>query len=394
MNRLLCSYSLALLLLAFAGASVVAADEDAGRIVCSGNEPFWRLEAAQGSALLTRPGDSEPVERTYSGALVVLDWLDPGWLVWRGSAIDDASDVLVATMRAEQCIDSMAGDEGDAFDHRVLLSLPQEPALAGCCRVGLPPQEAAAEAASDDMPAVKPETDWSRYLPDLLPALQRCLFDAPVVIDRVVAAWPMNHGMAGVRAIDEEGAAHDCIASMDGGKIDMFDRAGDAMPGEGDPAFHPVRDQPPAIDSGRLEQVIDGEGALVGWLHYAASEPIEGGRLATDPTAVYEASWVVADIEGIGPIEGTDVSIQFNPLGTLSGHAGCNRFSGNAELGEGVVKIGPLASTKMACADPITDQELRFLDALTRAQAWRLEGGLLYFDAADGAPLLRFAAAE
>ncbi|MEX1108170.1 MAG: META domain-containing protein [Dongiaceae bacterium] len=396
MKRLLQAISPAFLVLALSGAIAPSAaeDEEGGRIVCSGNEPFWRLEAAQGSALLTRPGDPGPVEMTYSGAMVPLDWLDPGWIVWRGSAIDDAADVLVAAMRAEQCIDSMAGEEGEAFDHLVLLSLPQEPALTGCCRVGLLPEEVSAEAAPEDMPAVKPETDWSRYLPDLLPALQRCLLDAPVVIDRIVAAWPMNHGMAGVRVIDEEGAAHDCIASMDSAKIDGFDPAGDAMPGEGDPVFHPVRDQPPAIDSGRLEQVMDGEGALVGWLHYATSEPVEGGRVATDPAAVYEVSWVLEDIEGIGPIEGTDVSLRFNPLGTLSGHAGCNRVSGNAELGDGVVKIGPLASTKMACADPITDQELRFLDALTRAQVWRLDGGLLYLDAADGAPLLRFAAAE
>lgn len=396
MKRLLQAISPAFLVLALTGgiAPSEAEENEAGRIVCSGNEPFWRLEAAQGSALLTRPGDSEPVEKTYLGALIVLDWLDPGWLVWRGSAIDDASDVLVATMRAEQCIDSMAGEEGDTFDHRVLLSLPQEPALAGCCRVGLLPEEVAAEAATDDMAAVKPETDWSRFLPDLLPAVQRCLLDAPVAIDRVVAAWPMNHGMAGIRAIDAEGFAHDCIASMDGTKIDLFDAAGDAIPGEGDPVFHPVRDQPPAIDSGRLEQSVDSESALVGWLHYAASESVEGGRIATDPTAIYEARWVLADIEGIGTIEGTDVSLQFNPLGTLSGHAGCNRVSGNAELGEGVVKIGPLASTKMACADPIMDQELRFLDALPRAQVWRVEGGSLYFDAADGSPLLRFAVAK
>jgi hypothetical protein len=37
---------------------------------------------------------------------------------------------------------------------------------------------------------------------------------------------------------------------------------------------------------------------------------------------------------------------------------------------------------------------MRFLDALSRAQAWQLEKGVLLFLAADGAPLLRFVAAE
>jgi heat shock protein HslJ/uncharacterized membrane protein len=383
------------LLCALSGGIGTAAAEgdEPDRIVCSGNEPFWRLEAAQASALLTRPGDSDIDERVYSGALVPLEWLEPGWIVWRGTAVDDPADVLVAILRAEQCIDSMAGEEGEAFDHRILLSLPQEPALAGCCRVGLLPIDASAESVPTEKPT-KSDTDWSRYLPDLLPALQRCLLDAPVVLDRVVIAWPMNHDMAGVRAIDEDGVAHDCIAPTGGEAIDIFKPAGDAMPDEGEPTFYPVRDQPPVIESGRLGQVTDEDGALVGWLHYAVIQPVEGGRATTDPVAVYEQVWRLQDIEGIGPIEGIDATIQFNPLGTMSGHGGCNRFSGNAELGESTINVGPVASTKMACADPIDDQEMRFLDALSRAQAWQLEKGVLSFLAADGAPLLRFVAAE
>ena len=373
--------------------TAAAAGDEPDRIVCSGNEPFWRFDAAQASALLTRPGDSEIVERAYAGALVPLEWLEPGWIVWRGAAVDDSGDVLVAVLRAEQCTDSMAGEEGEPFDHRILLSLPQEPALVGCCRVGLLPIDASAEAVPTEKPT-KRDTDWSRYLSDLLPALQRCLLDAPVVLDRVVIAWPMNHGMAGVRAIDTEGVAQDCIVTVGGEAIDIFRPAGDAMPDEGEPTFYPVRDQPPVIETGHLEPVTDENGALVGWLHYATAQPVEGGRATADPVAVYEHIWRLQDVEGIGPIEGIDATVQFNPLGTLSGHGGCNRFSGNADLGEGTIKIGPVASTKMACADPIDDQEMRFLDALSRAQAWRLENGVLSILASDGAPLLRFMAAK
>jgi heat shock protein HslJ len=188
--------------------------------------------------------------------------------------------------------------------------------------------------------------------------------------------------------------AHDCITPAGGEAIDIFKPAGDAMPDEGEPAFYPARDRPPVTESGRLEQVTDENGALVGWLHYAAAQPVEGGRATTDPVAVYEQIWRLQDIEGIGTIEGIDTTIQFNPLGTVSGNGACNRFSGNADLGEGTIKVGPVASTQMACADPIDNQEMRFHDALSRAQAWQLENGALSFLAADGAPLLRFVVAE
>jgi hypothetical protein len=60
------------------------------------------------SALLSRPGRSEVEELALSGQLQRFDFLEPAWSVWRGRAVDDASRVLVATVRAETCLDTMA----------------------------------------------------------------------------------------------------------------------------------------------------------------------------------------------------------------------------------------------------------------------------------------------
>ncbi|MDR2893656.1 MAG: META domain-containing protein [Deltaproteobacteria bacterium] len=47
----------------------------------------------------------------------------------------------------------------------------------------------------------------------------------------------------------------------------------------------------------------------------------------------------------------------------------CNRFSGKAELDNGVLSAGPLAQTKMFCLDP-------YLDSLERMMPAMLEEGL------------------
>jgi heat shock protein HslJ len=229
-------------------------------IVCSGNEPFWRLDITADEGVLTRPTADGVTEQRYSGASTWLDWLQPGWQVWRGQSAGEAGDVLVATMRTEQCVDSMAGDEAGPFDYVVLLSMKDMPAVNGCCRVA-------------------PPTD-----------------------------------------------AMDATAS------------------------------------------------------------------APSPDALYGREWLLEDIAGAGVIDNLNSPIRFNPIGTTSGHAGCNRFTGSATIGAGSLDIGPLATTRRFCAEAVMGQEQRFLDALSKAETWQIgDDGLLRMSAADGSELLRFA---
>jgi heat shock protein HslJ len=64
------------------------------------------------------------------------------------------------------------------------------------------------------------------------------------------------------------------------------------------------------------------------------------------------------------PIDGTELTAVFTPDGQVSGNAGCNTFTGPYTLDGTSLTVGPLASTMMACDQPIMDQETQFLAAL------------------------------
>ena len=84
-----------------------------------------------------------------------------------------------------------------------------------------------------------------------------------------------------------------------------------------------------------------------------------------------------------------DVFIQFGGDGTVSGSGGCNRIGGQFEQSGTSIKIGPLFTTKKACAAPIMDVERRILNALETAR----ELGVSHFELKlmdeDGAALLK-----
>jgi heat shock protein HslJ len=68
--------------------------------------------------------------------------------------------------------------------------------------------------------------------------------------------------------------------------------------------------------------------------------------------------------------------------GRLSGSDGCNRVAGPYQLRGDVVTFGPIASTRMACAD-VRDIDRAFEEALGRATRLTIAGDQLQlFDAA------------
>jgi heat shock protein HslJ len=89
----------------------------------------------------------------------------------------------------------------------------------------------------------------------------------------------------------------------------------------------------------------------------------------------------------ISVLTGTTLTIKFDKDGNVSGNAGCNTFSGAYTLTGNQIKIGPLASTLMACSDPagIMDQESQFLTALQSAATYQIEGMVLELRNSDGA---------
>ena len=81
--------------------------------------------------------------------------------------------------------------------------------------------------------------------------------------------------------------------------------------------------------------------------------------------------WVVdsyANAPGsiVAPLPGTELDVVFG-IGNVAGSAGCNQFSGTYGTNGNVVRIGALATTRLACPDDVMAQETAFLEALQGA---------------------------
>jgi heat shock protein HslJ len=119
----------------------------------------------------------------------------------------------------------------------------------------------------------------------------------------------------------------------------------------------------------------------------AEMEPKQPAASMTDTT------WLLEEINGAGVIDGLNSPIEFQADGTVTGVTGCNRMTGKADIGPHTIRLGPLATTRRACAPAVMDQEQRYLEALHTARAWEIETGLLTLRNGDGVAVLVFAPA-
>ncbi len=89
----------------------------------------------------------------------------------------------------------------------------------------------------------------------------------------------------------------------------------------------------------------------------------------------------------ISPLEGTEITLDFSQDGKVSGMAGCNRYTASYSVDGQSIVIGPAASTKMMCLEPagVMEQESAFLQVLSTAATFRLEGDQLELRSGDGA---------
>ena len=82
-------------------------------------------------------------------------------------------------------------------------------------------------------------------------------------------------------------------------------------------------------------------------------------------------------------ISGTEQYVQFRE-GRVAGHSGCNRYTGGyVQQGE-TLKLGPLASTKMACSPERMDQEQAWFQMLDKVRGFEATHLVLKLKAADG----------
>jgi heat shock protein HslJ len=93
------------------------------------------------------------------------------------------------------------------------------------------------------------------------------------------------------------------------------------------------------------------------------------------------------------PVVGSILSIDVGADGTLAGSAGCNRYFGSFTVSGSTLTVGPLASTKMACAsDDLNTQETNFLAALEASTGWTVDSSGLTLTGPDGTTVTAVAA--
>jgi putative lipoprotein len=135
-----------------------------------------------------------------------------------------------------------------------------------------------------------------------------------------------------------------------------------------------------------------GDTVEVGLVRVAAGRPEPAAPGLAGPALVGPV-WVAEDIDRRGVIDNLQSHVRFWPDGRVEGSGGCNVFSGGYRLNGDQLEIGSdgfeVAITLRACPAAVMDQEARFMDALTRVRAWRVERGLLFLLDADGQTISR-----
>jgi heat shock protein HslJ len=101
-------------------------------------------------------------------------------------------------------------------------------------------------------------------------------------------------------------------------------------------------------------------GAIVACAHAAqsneAGNPLTGSR------------WQLQMLGPTAVLESAKPTLEFAPSDRVSGMGSCNRFNGTVTVSGKSITFGPLATTRMACADPINRQEATYFKALTEAE--------------------------
>lgn len=118
----------------------------------------------------------------------------------------------------------------------------------------------------------------------------------------------------------------------------------------------------------------------------AAGSALPGSEALAEGMA---GQWRAATIGGKAADPAVASTFELRGDGSVGGSAGCNRYSGQADVGDGALEIGPVAVTRMMCPPPQIEQETRFLEALATVVAWRRDADALLLLDAQGRVAIR-----
>jgi heat shock protein HslJ len=129
---------------------------------------------------------------------------------------------------------------------------------------------------------------------------------------------------------------------------------------------------------------------LAGLLAACAGRAPETAARPVTAQNLIGSEWRAEEIAGSGVADQSHSTLRFAAAGLIDGLTGCNRFMGPVTIDGQAIHIGPLGSTRRACAAPLMDQERRYLVALASAAGFRLDGSQLLLLDANQQTLVRY----
>jgi len=95
--------------------------------------------------------------------------------------------------------------------------------------------------------------------------------------------------------------------------------------------------------------------------------------------------WGAVSIADKAVLDHALITLQLDGDGRASGKGGCNGYGGSYSLDDPALRFGPLASTKMACATEVMDQEQAYFDLLAQVERYAVgDDSALVLMTADG----------
>jgi heat shock protein HslJ len=145
-----------------------------------------------------------------------------------------------------------------------------------------------------------------------------------------------------------------------------------------------------------VELAVPASGQTPGYIAAFSTSPKQRDFVATDHVQVtFSGEYTLEGTTWLldKTIPGSEITALF-ANGQVSGSAGCNTYQGTYRstraADRNIIEIGPLATTRMMCDEPLMDQESLYLAALEAATSYRIEGftltivypggELLYYD--------------
>lgn len=106
--------------------------------------------------------------------------------------------------------------------------------------------------------------------------------------------------------------------------------------------------------------------------------------------ALIGPEWIAREIDGSAVMDQPQSTLLFERPDRVVGDTACNRYFGPWTVTGARIDIGPLGSSRRACAPEVMDQEQRFLAALEDAATWTINADdCLYLGDDSGAVLIR-----